>query len=511
MHQLGAPRQRTHEPPADSGERVLFALFALMAVGSAGMLVGQCLTADAVRLPGITIDRLSAALTFLVGSIGAVTFRFSQRYLHGEPGRTRFLRWLAFTTVSAYVLMLSTHLFLLFVAWSLTSFGLHQLLLFYPARLEALRPARKKFLISRAGDLALVVAIAVVWQVYGTLDVHAFMETVARSPDHPAMTIVGLLLVAAALTKSAQFPFHSWLPETMEAPTPVSALMHAGIINAGGALLLRFAPLIVRVPEALFLLAIVGTATATLGMLAMWAQVKVKRTLAWSTVAQMGFMMVQCGLGAFPAALLHILGHGFYKAWSFLKSGEIPAPAAQAPPAPAARTLGLAVLGAAVSIPLMPPASWATGFSPIHSPGELALAAIVAMSVGQLWVAVLGGQRTQGARSLIRGVGTVLASAAVVFAAFALYGGAAAFLQPVLGELPHPSGPLAWAAASLPMLGLVLLTVVQAAMPTLGRSAAGRALYVHALHGFYFGAGADRLVDAVWNRLVPRSKEVARA
>lgn len=447
----------------------------------------------------------------LVAAVGAVTFHFSQRYLHGEPGQQRFLGWLFFTVVTAYVLMLSTNLLILFAAWSLTSLGLHQLLTFYRDRAEALRPARKKFLISRLGDVALVAAIALIWHGWGTLDLHVFLERIAASPGNNSLAVVGTLVVVAALTKSAQFPFHSWLPETMEAPTPVSALMHAGIINAGGALLLRFAPLIVRVPEALLLLAFVGTLTFTAGMLAMWAQVKVKRTLAWSTVSQMGFMMVQCGLAAFPAALLHILGHGLYKAWSFLKSGEIPAPAGTSTPTSPGRTLRLAVLGVAASIPAMVLAGWVSGFSPLHSPGELALSAIVAMSVGQLWVALLG-PRVHGRSSTVaRLAGTVLTTTAGVVAAFALYRAAGAFLQPVWGELPAPSGTLAWAAAILPVAALALLTVIQAVLPVLGHTPAGRAFYVHALHGFYFGAIADRFVDAVWSYFVPQTKEVTRA
>ena len=165
-----------------------------------------------------------------------------------------------------------------------------------------------------------------IWRDYRTLELHRFLQGVQANPVGPALTAIALLVTTAALTKSGQFPFHSWLPETMEAPTPVSALMHAGIINAGGALLLRFSPLIARSEASLLLLSLVGTVTLMLGMVSMWAQVKVKRTLAWSTVSQMGFMMVQCGLGVYPAAALHMVGHGFYKARSFLGTGTAPTP-----------------------------------------------------------------------------------------------------------------------------------------------------------------------------------------
>ena len=319
-----------------------------------------------------------------------------------KPIQARFLRRLAITIGSAYVLMIATDIRLLIAAWAVVSLGLHGLLTTYPDRAEAWRPARKKFLISRLGDVALIAAAVLIRSGWGTYDIHAFVRAVAAGPITPSVSAVALLIVAAALTKSAQFPFHSWLPETMEAPTPVSALMHAGIINAGGALLIRFAPAIVRVPESLLLLSVVGTITAALGTVAMWAQVKVKRTLAWSTVAQMGFMTVQCGLGAFPAALLHILGHGSYKAWSFLRSGGLPAPAPRVRPNTPAITLLLTAIGAVVGASSMTYASRLTGFHPDHSPGELALAAVVALSIGQAWAALIGQARAAIRSTLAR-------------------------------------------------------------------------------------------------------------
>ncbi|MDG3004321.1 proton-conducting transporter transmembrane domain-containing protein [Paludisphaera mucosa] len=510
MSQVDDAGVKSHERNGDDGEAwaMLGGVLAL-AASSAVLLAWQVATPRAIGLAGITLDRLGAALTLLVGGVGAVTFRFSMRYLDGEPIRRRFLRRLAFTISSAYVLMLATDLRLLIAAWATTSLGLHGLLLSYPDRAEAWRPARKKFLISRLGDAALVAAAALVWRDWGTFDLGAFLRAATAGPVvGPSATAICLLVAAAALTKSAQFPFHSWLPETMEAPTPVSALMHAGVINAGGALLLRFAPLVVRVPEALLLLSLVGTITAVLGMLAMWAQVKVKRTLAWSTVAQMGFMMVQCGLAAFPAALLHILGHGCYKAWSFLRSGGLPASAPSVEVVPPARTLGLAALGTGWGILTVAAASALTGFRPDHAPGELALAAVAALSIGQLWVVLLGPSRP-GRSTFIRLPWAAAASLAASVAIFALYRGAERFLAPVLGDPPAPEGALAWLAATIPAVAFTGLVVVHALLPALGRRASGRAFHVHALHGFYLGAVADRLVDRAWGRRIPKGAEHA--
>lgn len=465
-----------------------------LAALSCMLLAWQIVTPYPIHVAGMTVDRLSTSLTLLVAVIGTVTFRFSVRYLDGNPLRRRFLRLLAVTVVAAYFLMGSTNLVLFFACWLLTSTGLHELLTIYGDRREAIRPARKKFLISRLGDLALIAAIILIWNDWGTLDMNEFLAAVIASTDNRPLGAIALLVAVAALTKSAQFPFHSWLPETMESPTPVSALMHAGIINAGGALLIRFAPVMVRVPEVLLLLSIVGTLTFAFGMLAMWAQVKVKRTLAWSTVSQMGFMMVQCGLGAFPAAAVHIVGHGCYKAWSFLNCADIPP--ANAAPVPPVRALTLALIGTLVAVPVLAFAAWITGYSPLHSPGELALSAIVALSVGQLWVAILGRPAFNWAHLLAVAAATVGTSVG----AFALYRGATLFLLPVLGELPAATGLLAWIAAAIPVVVLGALAIIHALLPVIGRASFGRALHVHALHGFYVGAIADRLVDSVWRR-----------
>jgi NAD(P)H-quinone oxidoreductase subunit 5 len=486
-------------------------LLALVGLGVASLLMlgGQAMNPEPIHRMGITIDRLSALLTLLVAGIGVVTYRFSVRYLMGNPEQPRFLRLLALTVTSAYVLMCSNNLLLLFGAWFLTSLGLHALLTSYRDRVEALRPARKKFLISRLGDVALVAAMILIWRDWGTLDLNEFLRAVALSSRGGSIEAIGSLVAVAALTKSAQFPFHSWLPETMEAPTPVSAIMHAGIINAGGALLLRFAPVIVRVPEVLLLLSLVGTLTFVIGMLAMWAQVKIKRTLAWSTVGQMGFMMVQIGVGAFPVAALHIVGHGCYKAWSFLRSGDLPlaAPAQASPP----RALALAAVGTAVSVPAIGFASWMTGFAPLHSPGELALSAILAISIGQLWIAILGISHPGRTHLLLRVLGAAALTLAGAGVACGLYRGAAMFLTPVLGELRAPAGILAWTAAAMPIAAIMGLVIVHALLPSLGRTRVGRVFYMHCLHGFHLGAIADRVVDALWSRTGLSAKGATRA
>jgi len=472
---------------------------------SAVMVVWQTISPIPYRGVLITIDRLSAVLTLLVGGIGYVTYRFSVRYLAGDPDRGRFLGWLLFTIVAAWVLMLSTHLLLLLIVWALTGVGLDRLLRHYPDRIEAVRAARKQFLISRLGDTALVVAIVICWTQWRTLDLHDLTAAIVAAPGGAWATSVTLLVVLAALTKSAQFPFHSWLPETMESPTPVSALMHAGIINAGGALLLRFAPVLIHSPSALLILVIIGTITASLGMVAMWAQVKVKRTLAWSTVSQMGFMMIQFGLGAFSVALLHLVAHGFYKAWSFLRSSEVstllPRPALSV-----RRHMFLVACGTATAAPAIAIGALITGFSPLHSPGEMALVMIVALSLGQLWPIAFsdhGRKANVGIRLLL----FIAVTAGGGLLACGLYRGVQVYFEPVLQvSSTHARHWTAWVAAGMPVTAFLLLTLLHALLPTRGQRSSWQSMRVHAMHGFYFGVMADRLVASIWNKFFPKGR-----
>ena len=223
----------------------------------------------------IYLDALSAIMLLLVAGIGTVVIRYSRRYLDGDPGQGHFFKWLALTIGAVLVLVISGNLIQFTLAWMATSLSLHRLLLFYPERAGARLAARKKFVISRLGDLCLIGAMLLIYHAFGSLhfgeifadaELHARHATEGLSPwSGPGLFWTGLLLVFGAALKSAQFPFHSWLPEVMETPTPVSALMHAGIINAGGFLIVRMSPVMALSPTALNLLAVIGAVTALFG------------------------------------------------------------------------------------------------------------------------------------------------------------------------------------------------------------------------------------------------------
>ena len=184
-------------------------------------------------------------------------------------------------------------------------FGLRQLLLFYPGRPEAQRAAAKFTLVWAGGDIALALASILLWIAFGTSDI-ASIAAQAEGGAGFAMHAAIVLLVLTAALKTAAFPLHGWLTEVMEAPTPVSALLHAGIINAGGFLLIRMADLIQTSTAAMAALLMLGGFTALFAAAVMLTQSAIKTALAWSTIAQMGFMLLQCGLGLWTLALLHI-------------------------------------------------------------------------------------------------------------------------------------------------------------------------------------------------------------
>lgn len=310
-----------------------------VAVALAGTLHTQTLGAAGIGI-ALHADAVTAVMAVLVGFIGLVIVRFSQTYLQGEPGQLRFMRLLCLTLASVLLLIVAGNLALFALAWAAMSVTLHRLLLFYPGRPAAVLAARKKFLISRAGDACLLAAMALLYRDCGSLDIVAVLQT----PPGAA----GVLLAAAAVLKSAQFPLHGWLLEVMETPTPVSALLHAGVINAGGFLVLRFAPLIAASPAGSDLLILFGAATAVFGAACMVTQSAVKTALAYSTLAQIGFMLLECGLGAYSAALLHITAHSLYKAHAFLTSGSVLAQPAARPAADGA--VAARIAGGAVAV-----------------------------------------------------------------------------------------------------------------------------------------------------------------
>ena len=228
-----------------------------------------------------------------------------------------------FTLACVSVLVVSRHLLVIVLAWTGTSIGLHYLLTFYKERKAAQIVAHKKFIASRLADLCLLVALVLIWQAAGTLSLDGLSAYLQGQETLPAgLHWAAALFALAAILKSAQLPLHGWLIQVMEAPTPVSALLHAGVVNIGGFVLIRLADLIAVTPAAQWMLIIVGSLTAVLAGLVMMTRISIKVRLAWSTCAQMGFMLMEVGLGLYELALLHLVAHSLYKAYAFLSAGD---------------------------------------------------------------------------------------------------------------------------------------------------------------------------------------------
>lgn len=266
-------------------------------------------------------DPLSTCALLLVTSLAVVVVRYSRTYLEGQRELHRYEQSILMTLASVTTLVLAKHLELLWMAWVATSISLHHLLTFFQDRPEAARAARKKFVLSRIAEGLFFAAMLLIYSAVGSLqinEIHRWIGTHSRLPW--ALHFAAVLLVLCVALKSAQLPFHGWLIQVMEAPTPVSALLHAGVVNMGGFVLLRLAPLIAHSPIAQTLLVTIGTLTAVTAALVSATRVSVKVALAWSTCAQLGFMLVEIGLGAWELALLHLIAHSLYKAQMFLSS-----------------------------------------------------------------------------------------------------------------------------------------------------------------------------------------------
>ena len=287
--------------------------------GAAVLAVGGSRGQSASVTLGIAefgVDRLSVILLLLVFGVSGIVQAFAVRYLAGDPRSAWFTGGAGLLTTASAGLATASTLVTLALCWTLAGAALVLLLATYwhlPAARDGVRRTVIAFVI---GDLALWAAVAVATATWGRIDLRAGGEF-----SGPVVAVLGVLVVLAALSRSSQVPFHRWLPATLAAPTPVSALLHAGVVNAGGILLIRLAPLSADgLAQALTILA--GAATMVYGTTIMLVKPDIKGALAHSTTAQMGFMILTCGLGLWAAAVIHLVAHGFYKATLFLSSGS---------------------------------------------------------------------------------------------------------------------------------------------------------------------------------------------
>ncbi|OQS38030.1 NADH-quinone oxidoreductase subunit L [Chromobacterium haemolyticum] len=259
----------------------------------------------------------------LIQLLGWMVLRYSRRYMQGEPGQARFLRAIGSLLAAVTVVVLANHLMLMAAAWIACSLSLQALLTFYPDRPAAQLAARREWRASRLAELLLFGALLSWSYAGGSLSLSPDAQTPLASDAQGYAAAAGLLLASAVVIKAAQLPFHGWLTQVMEAPTPISALLHAGVVNLGGVVLIKAAPILQAAPQANILLMLWGGASALLCCVVMLTRISIKLHLAWSTCAQMGLMLLEIGMGWYSLALLHLLAHSFYKAHAFLCTGEV--------------------------------------------------------------------------------------------------------------------------------------------------------------------------------------------
>ncbi len=277
----------------------------------------------------LRLDPLGSLMSFVIAGISLVVHVYSKRYMADEEGYVRFYVLLGLMTSSLLVMVSAADLITLLVAWHFIGVLLYFLLGHNTDSLSTQKYAMWTLITYRIGDLPLVLAAALLYQAYGTFvlsDLFQLMSTTGQTREllgMPVVEIAGILIAIAAFARSAQFLLHSWLPYTMSGPTPVSALMHAGIVNAGGFLVNRFAPLYMQTHDVLHLMFIVGLITAVIGSMLMLSQNDIKKALGYSTMGQMGFMIMECGVGAFSLAVFHLIAHGLFKGTLFLGAGGV--------------------------------------------------------------------------------------------------------------------------------------------------------------------------------------------
>jgi NADH-quinone oxidoreductase subunit L len=269
------------------------------------------------------VDSLTAMLLLVVSSVGLLIHVYSIGYMNGDRGFWRFFAYLNLFMLSMLLLILADNFLLLYVGWEAVGLCSYLLIGFWYKKPSAAGAAKKAFVVNRIGDFAFGLGIMMIWTLLGTL---SFTDVFAAigGLDEWQITVIALLLFAGAVGKSAQFPLHVWLPDAMEGPTPVSALIHAAtMVNAGVYMVARANPIFAESPAAMWVVASIGVFTAILAAAIALTQNDIKKVLAYSTVSQLAYMFFALGIGAWVAAIFHLVSHGFFKGLLFMGSGSV--------------------------------------------------------------------------------------------------------------------------------------------------------------------------------------------
>jgi len=274
----------------------------------------------------LQLDHLSLLMTLIITGVGFLIHVYSVGYMDHDEEYARFFSYLNFFVFAMLLLVLASNLLLLFVGWEGVGLASYLLIGFWYQRPTAAAAATKAFVVNRVGDLGLLLGLLLTFHLFGTSDISEISKRVGQefTLGAPILTLLTLLYFIGATGKSAQLPLHTWLPDAMEGPTPVSALIHAAtMVTAGVYLVVRMHPVFLLAPITLQVVGVVGAATALFASLCAIGQTDLKRVLAYSTVSQLGLMFLACGAGAFYSAMFHLTTHAFIKALLFLSAGNV--------------------------------------------------------------------------------------------------------------------------------------------------------------------------------------------
>ena len=273
-----------------------------------------------------SLDPLSAVMALVVTGVGTLIHLYSMGYMHGDRGVVRYFIYLNLFSLSMLTLVLGDNFVVMFVGWEAVGLCSYLLIGFWYERKAAAEAGKKAFIVNRVGDFCFLIALFYIYSVAGSLDFAAVFSKAPQllGPESAAATIICLLLFAGATGKSAQIPLYVWLPDAMEGPTPVSALIHAAtMVTAGVYMVARAHVLFELSSTAMLVVGVVGALTLLMAASIALVQTDIKKVLAYSTVSQLGYMFLACGVGAFSAAIFHLMTHAFFKALLFLGAGSV--------------------------------------------------------------------------------------------------------------------------------------------------------------------------------------------
>jgi NAD(P)H-quinone oxidoreductase subunit 5 len=446
----------------------------------------------------LRIDAVSMIMFSMIALLSFIIFKFSLNYLDGDQRQGAFLGRLAATLASVQLLVLSGNTGILFISWVLTSVSLHRLLIFYKERPGAIVAARKKFIVARLADISLFAATIILYSIFGTGNLEfifqAIKESTSTALNIGELEVVALLIALAAIFKSAQFPTHGWLVEVMETPTSVSALLHAGLLNAGPFLVVRLAYIMEATSYASFLLIGLGATTALFASVVFLTQSSIKTALGYSSIGHMGFSLMVCGLGVYPAAMLHLVAHSFYKAHAFLSTGSVIDLMSGAKVSGAKRTgkplkiIAGILLGLGVYVGF----AFLFGLNFDSQFQLLAIGAIIVMGLSRIFTSAL-----DSTASGFLFFQASLLSGLVTLAFFTLEAG---FHDLMMAQVPEITLPTS-AETILTLVILVIfgLTVfMQIIAPTIASNQSYSAWSIHLKNGLYVNAVFDRMVKALY-------------